>query len=347
MPLGFDLSQAIVLSVDRLSIAGGETLPLPPAVLDRGAWLPAGVTHVALSSHPPFVGSSSVTAVRDPDTPGASVSADTYFVSGGFVDTLRIPILSGRVFDSSDTAAAQTAIVNDALARRLWGAQSALGRTIAIGSKSLTVVGVAADTRYRDVWDSDRPQLYRSIGPDAEEARTVLVRAAGPPATILPALARAWNGLAPKVSIEDAMTGEGLGSRALEPMRLAGALIGVFALVAIGIAAVGLYSTIAWLVEQRSREIAVRIAIGGLPHRIGSRVMAKALGLTIVGSAIGFAIAVTLVPRLSGLTHGMASQDPWVMTTSAVVLVGVSIVAAAIPTRRVVRIDPIVILKSE
>jgi predicted permease len=347
MPLGFDSSQTLVLSVDRFSPASDKPLPLPRNLLDRGAWLPAGATHIALASQQPLAGSASVIAVRGQDSLSPSVSADSYFVSGGFFDTLRVPVLAGRVFDGRDTATAQTAIVNEALARRLWGAQPALGRTMTIGGKSFEIVGVAADTRYRAVWEFARPQLFRPIGADAEHARVLLVRAEGPSSTTLPALTRAWTTIAPNVPIEEAVTGDELRSRATHPIRLAVMLIGAFALVAMGIAAVGLYSTMAWLVEQRSREMAIRIAVGGIPRRVAGGVMANALALTIAGSVIGFAVAIKLVPALSGLTHGMGSWDPWVVTASAVMLIGVSAIAAGIPTRRAARIDPIVILKSE
>jgi predicted permease len=346
MPLGFDPAPVVVLSVDRFSAAGDR--PLPPAILERSAWLPAGVTDVVLTSVSPFAGLAEVTDVRDAAAANAPpVSVDRYFVSGSFFETLRIPLLSGRVFENGELAAAQTVIVNDALARRLWDGQPVLGRTIRIGAQTATIVGVVGNTRYRDVWDSDRLQLYRPFGPNFLQARTIIARAAGSPDRIVPAVERAWTAFAPTVPIEEVLTGASLKARALDPMRLMSALVGVFTLVAIGIAGVGLYSTIAWLVEQRSREIAVRIAIGGLPSRIGVGVIGRALVLTLAGSAIGFATAVKVVPRVSDLTHGLASPDSWAITASAVVLSGVSIVAAVIPARRAVRIDPIVILKSE
>lgn len=347
VPLGFDPSPTIILAIDRFSATDGVTKPLPPGLLDHTTWLPANVTHVALSSDEPFASLCCPVSVRDPASERDPVQAHTHFVSGGFFDTLQIPLLSGRVFDERDAAGNQAVLVNNALARRFWGADSALGRVITTGTNRLTVIGVVGDTQYNDAWDANVLRVYRPIGVDSDKARTVLGRTGRPPELMLPAIAQGWNAIAPDVPIAEATTGAALRARALEPMRLTGMLIGAFALIAIAIAGVGLYSTIAWFVEQRAREIAVRIAIGGAPRRIGGQVMVRALALTFVGAAAGFTLAAALVPRLDGFTHGLAAQDAWVMTMGAVALAGVSILSAAMPIRRAMRIDPIVILKSE
>ena len=347
VPLGFDPSRTVVVALSRYSEFAGKTLPLPARVLDRAAWAPTSVTHLALGGNQPFFGGSYRIPVQDPASREVPVPVTHHNVSGGFFETLQIPILAGRTFDATDAAVGETVIVDAALARRLWGAESALGRHVTIDKKSHTVVGVVGNTRYIDVWGSDERHIYRPIDGRSEDGSLLFLRTEGRAESVLPAVVKAWNTFAPNLPIEEAMTGNALKARALEPMRLAAWLIGAFTILAIVIAGIGLYSTIAWLVEQRSHEIAVRIAIGGLPRRIGGIVVGKAVLLTMAGSVVGFALAMKLVPNLSGFTHDLASNDLWVMTTSAVVLIGVSLLAAAVPTRRAVRIDPIVILKSE
>jgi len=282
------------------------------------------------------------------------------FATADLLPMLGVQPFRGRFFTAAeDVPNGPNAIV---ISYRLWqswfgGEESAVGRKIQIRSQPGVVIGVLPPefsfrNRNIDIWEPigiDPARDYR-----ATSGRYPLAAARLKPGVSLPAAQAQMTAIAlrleqtyPKFNKNWTVNLEPLRDSMVREVRSSVQAL----LLAVGLLLAVSCANVANLLLARStarrREIAVRVAIGGLPGRIAGLVMGNALALAIAGSAIAFAIAVKLVPRLSGLAHGMASQDPWVMTTSAVVLVSVSILAAAVPTRRALRIDPIAILKSE
>ncbi len=270
-----------------------------------------------------------------------------------YLRTVGITLLAGRDFDAHDgKGAARVAVVNQSLARSLWGGENALGRTIAFQDRpgrvtAVQVVGVARDARYESVWDAGEPYLYL---PAAEWQRPVthlLVRTSGPPETFAAPLRRQWEAVAPQAPAYGMKTGEELRAGAVAPQRLAAALLGAFGLLAILLAGVGLYSVVAFSVGERTREIGIRLAIGARPASVLRDVLADALKMTAAGMALGLAVSLAVMRLIAALVRDVSPYDGLTFASVGLLLAVVAAFAALAPALRASRIDPARALRGE
>jgi ABC-type antimicrobial peptide transport system permease subunit len=211
----------------------------------------------------------------------------------------------------------------------------------------MEVVGVVADARYVTPWDPQRPTVYRRISTAHRLAREVLLRTSVPPHTLLPQIERTWRAMSPDLRLSGRWAGADHVRGATRSQRLTSQLVAVFATIALVVAAIGLYSAMAWFVERRRREIAIRIAVGGSPVTIARRIAVRAAFVSTVGIVMGLGVVLAFAPRLAVLTRAASPYDAVAFTGAAAALALVCLVASALPAARAARIDPAVVLKSE
>ena len=283
------------------------------------------------------------------DTPGAIFRV----VFPRYFETMRIKLVSGRDFTDHDNASApRVAIINQSMARRYWPGVDPIGKRfrIHLNDPWVTIVGVARDAEQGD-WGALRKMNTSSL-----PRRTPRTSNATPPswcelprdpaARWRPIEKAVWS-LDPDLPIAEVQTMDQVVSRAVWRPRFSASLLGGFAALALALAAIGIYGVISYGVNQRSREIGIRMALGARPSDVLRRVMGEGAKLAAAGSAIGVAGSLVLTRYLETELYQVKAGDPTVMTLSAVALASVALVASWLPARRATRVDPAVALRGE
>jgi putative ABC transport system permease protein len=324
------------------------------ALLDSLRSLP-GVRGAAVSSGIPLGAGNYTTspvATSDPSVlpPDTGVPIDWRIASPGYFSTMHIPLLRGREFTFADTAKTPVIIVSRATARKIFGDADPIGRTlyrVADPKKSpFTIVGVVGDVRNTSL-NQESPTLYYPIGFRVAGVMDVAVRTEGKPEALLPAIRQKVNELDAELALANVRTMDEWVSNGAAQPRLNAILLGTFAAMALLIAAVGIYGVLAYSVNQRTREIGVRMALGARPRDVLRLVVGEGMRVAIIGLAAGLLGGVLLGRVMSGLLYGVAMRDPATFTYVAVLLMSVALAACAIPARRAARVDPMVALRYE
>ena len=326
-------------------------------VLDAARAIP-GVESAALASQLPLGGNFDSYGVQAKDkplsNPALAPSADRFTVSPEYLRTMRIPVLRGRDFEPADNAASGTpvAIVSEALAKRIWPGENAIGKEIHMGEASrpwYRVVGVVGDVHHRGLDVSETMQIYIPTRRwfFADNFVDIVVRTSGDPSQVLSALREAILTVDRTAVVMRLATMEQVLETSTSQQRLALTLFGVFATVALFLAGAGIFGALAGTVAERRREIGLRSALGATPGRIVGLVVGQGAVLAALGIAIGFVAALAGTRAIQGMLFGVASGD--LVTIAMVTLVvGVAAIAAsAIPAWRAVRLDPIIALRAE
>jgi putative ABC transport system permease protein len=324
--------------------------------LERVRVLP-GVTGAAGISFLPLAGPSIGTSYwrLDRPTPGPGEASSTRVlpVTPRFFDTMNIPIRAGRDFDSRDAIDSPVvAIVSESLVRQSFGGEDPLGRHlhVSIGLPNdgdAEVVGVADDIAFTGLADAAGPVVYVPHTQLAIGLMTLVVRTAGDPLLLAPALRQVVRELDPGVPVADIQTMQGVVDGTLAQSRAITVLLEAFALAALLLAAVGIYGVTAYSVSRRTQEIGVRVALGARPAGIVGMVFRQALGLTVAGIAAGVVAALGLTRLLASLLYDTAPADPFVFTSVVLVLAGTAVAAALVPAWRASRVDPAIALRCE
>lgn len=314
-----------------------------------------GVESAAMTSHLPLVFDISV----DSGVPQGSESLpteqwtdiDTVGVSPDYFAAMRIPMVSGREFGDQDTEAAPLrAVVNELLAQRFWPGQDPIGRKLILGSKSkkaFEVIGVARNGKYRTLGEGPIPFLYTSVGQSYESGLVVIARAHGDSHAVLAGLREAVRQLDERVPVTDLQSmDEEIGSSLLLP-RMSAALFGLFGILGLVLASVGLYGVIAYTVGQRTHEIGIRVAVGAQRTSILRLVVSDGMLLTLIGVALGLTGAFLMTRVIRSVLIGISPADPLTFIAVSALLAGVALVACLIPARRAMNVDPIVALRYE
>jgi putative ABC transport system permease protein len=271
----------------------------------------------------------------------------------GYFRTMGIPLMEGRAFTSSDGPdATRVAVVNPALARRLWPTGSAVGRTILVGSgpgdaRTFTVVGVVADSRAYDLGSDDvGPKLYYSGLQGGTRRYFLLARTDREPAALVPAVRQALREADPDLPVEARPMSAVVAEDQLQ-WSIGSVFMGGFGAGALLLAAMGIYGLIAYSVAQRRREVGVRIALGATRGEIRRFVMSRGLRLTALGLAVGLAGAVGLGRVASSALYGVSPVDPPTFAGVLVLFLAVAALASLLPAERASRTDPVNALRSE
>jgi macrolide transport system ATP-binding/permease protein len=283
-----------------------------------------------------------------PPVEGA-VSVDVVTVSPHFFQTLGLPLLRGRDFGAQDTAkSTPVIIVNENLARRFWPHGDPLGQRFS-GHRDITyeVVGLARDTKYRDLREAPRMTMYVPLAQSYTTGATLLVRSSGPPADLVPLLRTELRALDPAMPLFNIRTVAEHVSNALYLDRLRAVLLSIFGGLALVLAAVGIYGVVSYAVAERTREIGIRMALGASRAHVLQLMLRQAMTPVASGVLAGVVVALALTQLVASQLYGIAALDALAFGTSPVLLAGVALLAGLIPARRATRVDPMVALRYE
>jgi len=273
-------------------------------------------------------------------------------VAPDYFKTLVIPVLRGRGFSDADREGTPAVVVvSQSAARHYWSGGDPIGKRVRMGAeleRTLTVIGVVPDTRYRDLREA-RPSIYfplrQSFFPFAPMA--LAIRTSGPPAAQVAAIRRVISETAPGFALTSAAPFETFLDGPLAQPRLNALLLAVFACAAVVLAAVGLFGAMATMVRQRTRELGVRMALGANAGDLRRMVMGRGLTIAAIGSALGLFGALLANRLLRGLLYDVTPTDLATLVAVTVILIVVSALASLIPARATTRIDPVVALRAE
>jgi len=262
-------------------------------------------------------------------------------------------LLGGRAFNVQDNDhATAVAIVNERLAQRLWPGQNAIGKRIAMppwtGSPRppMEIVGIAKDTKYRSLL-SDPPLLLYTPVSQEYAGRTTLIVAAKNPTRLLRSIRAEIAALDNNLPVFGVETMSEHIASSLWEQRMAAGLISMFGLLALILAATGIYGVIAYPVAQRTREMGIRMALGAERADILWLVLGQGLGIATLGIAVGFALALGATPVMASLLYGVSAADPLTFFAISVLLTVVALAASWIPARRALSIDPSIALRHD
>ncbi len=261
--------------------------------------------------------------------------------SGGFFRALDIPLLDGRLFDERDTPTSpDVVIVSEAVQRRFFPGEKAVGKTLKLGEETAEIVGVVGNIRRAGLNDEPRADMYFPFEKPAIGQITLFIGTAGDPSAPLGAVQAALRAIEPNVVLARTQTLAEVASESVRITRLVLWLLATFAVTALALAAVGIYGVMSYAVRQRSREIGTRIALGAQPWDILRLVLRQGATIAGIGTAAGLAIGLVAARSLRSILYGVSTADPLILLGAAALLAGTAMAACFLPARRAVAVDP-------
>jgi putative ABC transport system permease protein len=309
-----------------------------------------GVVAAGVSSEVPFGGDDTAMTISPTQSsaslPKGGVQASWRIATGDYFRTLQIPLRRGRLFAPRDEPR-KTMVLSEGLARRLWpGGEDPVGRQVQLGNQQVfTVVGVVGDVRQVGLKDDPTPTMYMSTSWYLWPTMTLVVRTQGDPAALAQAVRRRVARLDPRQPVSAFQTLRNAVAASAATPRLHTVLLASFAGLALLLAGVGVAGVVGYAVGQRTRELAVRLALGAAPGRAVWHVMSGGLRVCAVGILCGLAASLALGRALSGVLYGVGAHDPLTLLATAATLLAAAAVACWLPARRATRIDPCVTLR--
>ena len=305
------------------------------------------VSSAALAWHTPF---SEFTLSISVEIPGTSLVTLGNAVSADYFRTLGVAVLEGREFTADDRAGSPlVAIVNRALAERLWSASPAVGKVLTFprSGGDRTVIGVVDDVRYYALAESTRPLAYLPLAQHFFPRAFLHVRSPADAGATLRHVRRVLGDLDPAVPLSGAGTLDGKVDEALDRWRAPALLAGLLALVTLLLTMGGLYAVLTMTVSQRTRELAIRVALGAREASLRWMVLAEGLPLVAAGALVGLVVAVPLMRLLASQLYGVAPHDAATLAAGLIGLVAVGALACDMPARRTVHLDTASALRSD
>jgi macrolide transport system ATP-binding/permease protein len=352
--VGFDPHDVLLASVD-LFTAGFDRARGEAAIdqaLERLRALP-GVESVTVARHVPLSlggGTNSSSIEVEGFVAKESEPAWGYinFVGPDYFRTLGAMLVAGRDISKQDRQGApEAAVVNETMARRYWPGRDALGRRFRLGSHWLQVVGVVHDMKFRGLKEPEAPMFFLPVSQWYRPDVTFHVRAASDPTLLAGPVREALLGLDPNLAPFGLRTLEETAAAASFQQRVGSHLLGILGAVGLALAGVGLYGVLSFLVAQRTREIGLRMALGGSPRDVLGLVMRQGMALAGVGIVVGLVAGLALARPLASLLVGISPGDPVTFVAVPVVLAAVALLACWAPARRAMRVRPIEALRYE
>ena len=356
---GFDVTGVLKVEFQASPLRYG-IVPAPPphfvaynrfiqGLLERVSRVP-GVDSVALAANHPldtgFTQSFFVVGreAEAEDWPELSVR----HVSPGYFGTLRVPLVRGRLFGDADTSSSdRVLLINRATADRFFGIRDPLGQKIGFWGQQWTIVGIVGNERFHGVAKAAPIGAYAPLTQTRMLSLALAVRTTIDPVRVAPDVRAAIRDIDPQLPIFGMEPLEETLANTLGEQRFMMLLLGLFAALALALAAVGVHGVLAYLVAQRTREIGVRMALGATAGGVTQLVVTQGMRLVAMGLAVGFAMALALGRSLSALLFGVSSTDLTTLAAVVVVLGAVASMSIWLPARRAVRIDPLMALRQE
>lgn len=312
-----------------------------------------GVRSAAIASNPPLGGGFARTVFpegQDETTGFRGTLTQLDNVTPGFFDTLRIPLASGRVFTDGDRMnTAPVAVINEAMARRFWPDQGAIGKRFHFfGDPTLLqVVGIVGNTTVNNIGEDPVPLAYLPIAQAYSPAVILQVRTDGRPEAVVSGVRAAVQSLDPNLAITNVLTIGEVMSQALWAPRMGAAMLSVFGGLALLLAALGVYGVLSYSVNQQTQEIGIRMAMGAVRGDVLRLIIGQGLKLAFAGLAGGMVVGLLLTRQLSSLLYGVKAYDPWTFGIVVLLLLAVAFLACYIPALRATRVDPLTALRYE
>jgi putative ABC transport system permease protein len=358
--LGFDPDNIAIMSVDLTGT--GQTDPerseqIFMAIVDRLKQF-ADVDRASLAAAVPLGPGRSRQPVAVEGykfRPGEDTEQHYNVVTPDYFETMRIPISRGRTFNDRDRVGAlRVAMVNETFARRFWAGQDPIGKRISVSGQNgpwLEIVGVTQNGRYIDILDDSLPYFFLPLWQNPLTAAIVHVRSRGSEASamlsVIRSVVREVNPNVPVSPVDDVtLLGDVVGIGLL-PQRLAASWLGIFGVIALMLAAIGLYGVSGHAVSLRRREIGLRMAVGADPRAIVSLFLSQGLRVIAIGLAIGLAAAFVVARLLSSLLYEVSTTDPLTFVGTSVILAMVAFGATYVPAQRAARLDPMRVLRQD
>jgi len=321
-----------------------------PAALESLSSLP-GIQSASLASALPVtaggsrmqMGPNSTTPAVDED-----ISIDIVTVSPRFFETTGLPLLRGRDFRQIDTEkSSKVMIVNETMARKFWPDTDPLGRSFYDGDTTFEVVGIARNTKYRDLREPPRMTFYLPLAQSYRPRMNLLVRTTGEPSGMAPAIQARLQTIEPALTVFDTRTlFEHVGG-SLYVERMESLLLTFFGILALTLTAIGIYGVVAYSVAQRTREVGIRMALGAQKRDVLKMILAQGVVLVAWGTGIGLIACYWLSRLVSSQLYGVSALDPVTLASVVILLIVVALLATYLPARRATKVDPLVALRYE
>jgi putative ABC transport system permease protein len=322
-------------------------------VLERVKIIP-GADAAGLTSYLPLSGASRFVYFCPEGTVCRGLGKDPVIamrqVSPGYFDTMRTPLHQGRVFTERDTATSPpVVIVNQTVADRYWPGQNPIGKHLANSRDMIQreVVGVAADVKFNALNVASTEEMYVPLEQIPWASTTLIVRSMANPEALVSAVRAKIAEVDPTLPVSGIASMESVVSSSVAQPRILSEFVGVFAGLALLLAAIGIYGVMAYSVAARTQEMGIRMSLGAGPRDILSLVVKQGMRLALIGVALGLAASLALTRLISTLLFGVNASDPLAFSLAAAVLVATALAACYLPARRATRVDPMIVLRYE
>jgi predicted permease len=355
--LGYD-RQGVVLFTVRPGQNGydGQKLVSYYEELERRLRVIPGVRSVTFADRNPIGSGGVITGINIPGyiPDNTETSVYRHIIGPGYFDTLHIGVALGRAIGEQDTATSQKVVlINEALARKYFHGDNPIGHQIRFGThvddQEMQIVGVVRDVKYEDIRTEPPPTTYVAYSqtPSVWPSMTYQLRTAGNTNSVARAIAPVALAVDPDVPVVDIRTQEQVMNQVLYLERTFALLSSVFGGLALALACVGVYGTIAYTVAQRTNEIGIRMALGAQRERILRMVLRETLIVVAIGLSVGLPLSWFGTRLLHNQLYGLSAHDPATLAAAVLVIAAVTIAAGFVPARRASRVDPITALRYE
>jgi len=279
------------------------------------------------------------------------ISTGFNVVGPNYFTTMETPLLRGRDFTEADRKGTPgVVVINATLASMLWKGEDPIGKRLSvIGQKGpfLEVVGVARDGKYRSLGEAPHPYVYQPVLQSYDPKMTLVIRTTGDPQSVTPAVREQIRALDPNLPISDVKTFRDQLNFSLFPSRVAALTLGGFGVLALLLAAIGIYGVVSYSVAQRRHEIGIRMALGAKEVSVLRLVIREGLFVVAVGLVVGLSLAFIATRLIEGFLYGVAATDAITFVTVPVLLGAVAVIATYLPARRATRVNPLIALRYE
>jgi predicted permease len=353
---GFDTANVLTwqMNIPQRLTANADRLAFYRDFFARMEALP-GVVSVGGTTRVPLGSTSVSTTVQIEGRPlPAAELPEVQFrrAMHNFFGTMGIPIRRGRGFNDSDgPTAPPVAVINETMARKLFPNQDPVGQHVRMGPNPTgpwtTIIGVIGDIKHGGLEEEMQPELYITYLQGAPVGPFIVLRTSGDPAALAETVRAEVRNIDKTIPIYDMRTMSTLRSESVSTRRFVMLIVAAFGALALGLAAIGVYGVMSLIVSERTREVGVRLALGAEPSQLLTMIVGQAAKLAGIGVVIGIAAALPLAPFLDSQLYGVKSFDPATFVSVPLALIVIAALAALVPARKAMRVDPVTALRFE